>query len=223
MFTGLVANIGIIASLQTQGNDVRFSIQSSFSSTDMNVGDSIAVNGVCLTAESVKISGGYLLFTAFASKETLATSNLAYLQQGDKVNLELALALGQRLGGHLVSGHVDGLAKISKLEEVSLSRKIRFNCPKELDIYIVAKGSVCLDGISLTVNKCGPGFFDINLIPETWQNTTACFWRQGYEVNLEVDILGKYVAKMLKAYSHQRDNKSSSVLDMEFFLKNGFN
>ena len=236
MFSGLVACMGEVCALSPQGRDLRLTVNTEFSISQIKNGDSVALNGACLTVESCSAWGaGNSQFTAFVSYETLANTNLAALKSGSRVNLELALALGDRLGGHMVSGHVDGLAKVEQVEQTGQSRQVSFACAKEFDPYIVPKGSVCLDGISLTVIDCAPGFFKVNIIPETWLATTAVNWFPGYQVNLETDMLGKFVAKMLAAYTsgnvlgnalgntHANSNEATAKqLEMDFFLKNGF-
>ena len=232
MFSGLVACMGEVCALSSQGRDLRLTVNTEFSSSQIKNGDSVALNGVCLTIESYSpLGGNKSQFTAFASYETLMNTNLASLKNGSRVNLELALALGDRLGGHMVSGHVDGLAKIEQVKQAGQSRQVTFACAKEFDPYIVPKGSVCLDGISLTVNDCGPGFFKVNIIPETWLATTAASWVSGYWVNLETDMLGKFVAKMLAVYMPANFNANLSAsskqevqkkLELDFFIKNGF-
>ncbi len=248
MFSGLVGCMGEIRALSPQGRDLRMTVNANFAAAgfahfQIKKGDSIAVNGVCLTAESASLSGAECQFTAFASQETLANSNLGAIKNGSRVNLELALALGDRLGGHLVSGHVDGLAQVIKVQASGQSRQVSFSCAKAFDPFIVPKGSVCLDGISLTVNDCAPGFLQVNIIPQTWEATTAANWFAGYQANLETDMLGKFVAKMLRVYTafpagslagspsgslaYSPSTSSSTeqlgqTMEKEFFLKNGF-
>ena len=224
MFTGLVACVGNINRIARQGRDMELHILAPFECGSVKPGDSVAVNGVCLTAEKVQEAGKIVYFSAYVSAETLENSNLGNLKPKGLVNLELALALGERLGGHIVSGHADGIATVETVEEVASSHRVTFACAKELDIYIVNKGSVCVDGISLTVNNCAPGRFELNIIPETWNSTTANLWRKGYQANLEVDMLGKYVAKMLRLEKEpQAAAPARTGLGLDFFIKNGFN
>lgn len=224
MFTGLVACVGNINRIDRQGRDMVLHILTFFERGSVKPGDSVAVNGVCLTVEKVQEAGERVCFSAYVSGETLANSNLASLKPKGSVNLELALALGERLGGHIVSGHADGVATVEMIEEAASSRRVKFSCAPELDIYIVNKGSICVDGISLTVNNCAPGYFELNIIPETWASTTANLWHKGYRANLEVDMLGKYVAKMLRLEKgSQPDARERPVLGLDFFIKNGFN
>ena len=234
MFTGLVAALGVVKEVSRQARDLRLEINAPLAADAVLPGDSVAVNGVCLTAEKTRFIGTTLAFSAYASEETLSNTTLGRLTPGSRVNLEPALCLGQRLGGHIVSGHVDGLAEVSRLENRSASHLVRFACDPALDMYIVNKGSVCVDGISLTVNACGPGYFELNLIPATWSATTARFWRPGHAANLEVDLLGKYVAKVLRL--HQADpaagpgsgraqgsaESRGTGLGPDFFIKHSF-
>lgn len=193
MFTGLIQGQGEIERLARRGNELEITVRLRFAAGELSVGESIAVNGVCLTAESV----GPNRFTAYASAETAARSTFSALKTGDAVNVEQALRLGDRLGGHLVSGHVDGVARVLEVNERGASREVWFEFPGDLAAEIAAKGSVCLDGISLTVNACEETRFSVNIIPETWRETTAAGWRPGARVNLETDVLAKYVARCL--------------------------
>jgi riboflavin synthase len=158
-------------------------------------GESIAINGACLTLETFNAGG----FTAYASAETLARTNLGHLRQGDMVNLERALHVGDSLGGHLVSGHVDALAEVAHISASGSSLVLRLSFPSEFSRQIVAKGSVAVDGVSLTVNACGNDFFEVNVIPATQSGTTIAAWRAGRKINLETDLIGKYVERMLDA------------------------
>ena len=193
MFTGLVAGQGEILRALRRGAELGLTVRLKFAAGDLAVGESISVNGVCLTAESVERSG----FTAYASAETASRSTLGGLKIGALVNIERALRLGDRLGGHLVSGHVDAAAEVTAVSERGASREVWFAVPPELAPQIAAKGSVCLDGVSLTVNACEEARFSVNIIPETLRATTAKDWRPGGKVNLETDMLAKYVQRCL--------------------------
>lgn len=197
MFTGIIHGLGEVLGLKPTAQDIHLHIKALYPLENIQLGESIAVNGVCLTVESF----GPHSFSAFASAETLARTSLGSLSTGARVNLERALAVGDRLGGHIVSGHVDCLAHIEKITLISASHRVRVAFPPELHQEIIPKGSVCLDGISLTVNDCGTNFLEINAIPETWNSTTMHGWRQGQRVNLETDVIGKYVRRMVQPYT----------------------
>ncbi len=196
MFTGLIQGQGSITAIQAQGNDKRLTVRTHFTLENVELGESIAVNGVCLTVES----GDSNSFTAFVSSESLAHTNIGLLRQGSLVNLERALAVGQRFGGHMVSGHVDCVAVVQSITPVGQSRCIRLTFSSKYSSEIISKGSVTLDGISLTVNACGEDFLEVNVIPETWSVTTVGQWAVGSKVNLETDIIGKYVRHMLTPF-----------------------
>lgn len=212
MFTGIVAGQGHIVQVQAQAGETRFTIRADFELANIVVGESIAVNGACLTVEQ----GAKNSFMAYASAETMSLTNLKYLKAGAIVNIERALALGDRLGGHLVSGHVDGVAKVSAIRAVGQSRFIRLEFEAEHSREIIHKGSITLDGISLTVNECGPGYAEVNVIPETWRVTTIAQWQAGTLVNLETDVIGKYVGHMLTPY------QAPSKLNLNFLQEHGF-
>lgn len=233
MFTGLVSHVGQIGSISKKGNEAVLFVHSSFAAEQIKKGDSIAVNGACLTVESFESTAfglnsiGTVSFRAYTSAATLAQTNLAALSRGSPVNLELALAVGDRLGGHLVSGHVDCLVKLLRNEKAGQSRKMLFSLPAEHAPLVVPKGSVCLDGISLTVNECEADFFSVNIIPGTFTATTIALWKPGYLVNLETDLLGKYVARLLASGQKCAENKNNSTskngaLSQEMLARNGF-
>ncbi|MDQ7832697.1 MAG: riboflavin synthase [Desulfovibrionaceae bacterium] len=193
MFTGLVLGCGRVAAMSRTGRETRLSITALFPLPDIVLGESIAVNGACLTVETA----GKNAFSAYASAETLACTSLGSLKPGGTVNLERALRLSDRLGGHLVSGHVDCLAEVESVVAAGQSRIYRLKFPAEHGAMVVAKGSVALDGISLTVNDCGQDFLTVNIIPETQKATTISGWTPGTAVNMETDLIGKYVRRML--------------------------
>ncbi len=199
MFTGLIQGQGTITAIQAQGDDKRLAVRTHFSLENVELGESIAVNGVCLTVES----GDSHSFTAFVSAESLTHTNIGLLRQGSLVNLERALAVGQRLGGHMVSGHVDCVAEVQSITPVGQSRCIRLAFSSKYSPEIISKGSVTLDGISLTVNACGEEYLEVNVIPETWSVTTVGQWTAGSKVNLETDIIGKYVRHMLAPFTEK--------------------
>lgn len=195
MFTGIIADVGTIADKQDREGGLRLRIATkSLDMSDVQLGDSIAVNGVCLTA--IKLEGNS--FTVDVSKETLhCTVGLA--QQGAHVNLEKALRLADRLGGHLVSGHVDGVGEVVAFVNLGESWKLSVKAPKELAKYIAAKGSITINGVSLTVNTVEGCIFHVNLIPHTLQQTTLKDLHVDSSVNLEIDMIARYVERMMSA------------------------
>jgi len=213
MFTGLVMGLGEVAVIAPGSGESRFTFRPLFPAPAWIKGESIAVNGVCLSVETFDT----LSFTAYASRETLRLSNLGSLCRGNTVNLERALALGDRLGGHLVSGHADGLAHIESIRDAGASRIIRVRFPEEFSAQVIPKGSVALDGVSLTINHCGSGFLEVNVIPETQQATTVGSWKTGQTLNFETDLIGKYVERMLQAW---KESPRESRLTMDFLREN---
>lgn len=193
MFTGLVAGVGHVRSLQHHGRDARIVVAASFPGfEDLAVGESIAVNGCCLTAMEPRPGE----FAADVSAETLAHTNLGELQTGSPVNLERSLTPESRLGGHFVTGHVDALAHCVERYRDGESWRFVFEVPRELQHYIARKGSVALDGISLTVNGVEGARFDVNIIPHTLEVTTLDRCREGTRVNLEVDLIARYLERL---------------------------
>jgi riboflavin synthase len=193
MFTGIVQAVGRIAVRETRGSDARLVIDAgALDLADVGLGDSIAVAGVCLTV--VAIDGAR--WTADVSAETLALTTLGALAVGDGVNLEKALRLADRLGGHLVSGHVDGVGHVVAVEDDGGSQRWTFRVPVPLARYIAAKGSICVDGVSLTVNSVAPDAFGITLIPHTLAVTTFGARTTGDPVNLEVDLVARYLERL---------------------------
>ncbi len=226
MFTGIIQGQGEITSLRKNGTECRLAIRPLFTLTDVIDGESIAVNGACLSVESHSREG----FTAYASAETLARTTLGTLRNGDPVNLERALALGDRLGGHLVSGHVDCLATVREVRPSGQSVCCRLEFPASFGPEVIAKGSVALDGISLTVNDCGPDFLEVNIIPDTQKRTTMRLWRPGTRVNMETDLIGKYVRSLLGPWSglsgkdagSDAATRTGAGFSRELLLRNGF-
>jgi len=194
MFTGIIQSLGEIAALEPQGDDMRLRVRTGkLDLSDVRPGDSIAVNGVCLTAVDLPGDG----FWADVSGETLARTTLGTLRVTSAVNLEKALTPTTRLGGHLVSGHVDGIGEV--VDRHSDGRSVRFAvvAPDELARYIAEKGSICVDGISLTVNAVKGSRFELNIVPHTLQETTMSDFQVGTRVNLEVDIIARYLERLL--------------------------
>lgn len=216
MFTGIIQGRGRIDGLEKRGAETRFSVRPDFALRDYARGESIAVNGVCLTVET--FGAGW--FTAYASGETLAVTSLGSLRMGSPVNLERALALGDRLGGHLVSGHVDCLAEVTAVREAGQSRIYRLRFPEQFAHHVIPKGSVALDGVSLTVNDCGSNYLEVNIIPATQRETTIAGWTAGQHVNMETDVIGKYVARMLAPWS--KPDSEPTAITLDFLKKNGF-
>lgn len=193
MFTGIVQCEGEILASRQEGAERRFCIRPLVPFAEVEDGESIAVNGACLSVESHDRE----TFTAYASGETVARTTLGALTAGARVNLERALALGDRLGGHLVSGHVDCVAEVRSIGRRGQSLCCRLAFPAAFGREVVPKGSVALDGISLTVNVCGEDFLEVNVIPDTRRRTTMRVWRPGSRVNMETDLVGKYVGRLL--------------------------
>jgi riboflavin synthase len=194
MFTGIIQAVGSIASLEQRGGDLRLGIQAGkLPLADVALGDSIAVSGVCLTV--VELEGQH--FFADVSGETLRRTIIGDLGSGDSVNLEKALTLATRLGGHLVSGHVDGIGSVSARRQDSRSLQFTIQAPDELARYIAVKGSICVDGVSLTVNAVSGASFELNIVPHTLAETTLQGFRTGRRVNLEVDLIARYLERLL--------------------------
>lgn len=193
MFSGIVAAVGRIASEKPHGDGVRIRIQSgSLPLGDVKVGDSIAVQGVCLTVVALDAKG----FEADVSRATLDVTH--GLAKDRDVNLENSLRMGDRLDGHLVSGHVDGVGSVVEMEDLGGSTRVVIEAPSSLERYIAVKGSITVDGVSLTVNSVAGGRFEVNLIPHTLSATTLRALRAGSRVNMEVDLLARYVARLLQ-------------------------
>lgn len=199
MFTGIIQSIGRMARLEPRGGDLRIAVAApDFGISDIALGDSISVSGCCLTV--VAIENHALVFDV--SNETLSLTTLGGLREGDAVNLEKALRLADRLGGHLVSGHVDGLGAIVAIEPDARSQRWSIEAPRDLLRYIAAKGSICMEGVSLTVNAVEGQRFDVNLIPHTVAATTFRDRREGDRVNLEIDLLARYLERLMNAPEH---------------------
>ncbi|BDU15524.1 riboflavin synthase [Lysobacter auxotrophicus] len=194
MFTGIIEGVGRLASLEHRGGDVRLTVDVGTLAFDaVQLGESIAVNGVCLTVVEFDARG----FAADASNETLALTTLGALAVGDAVNLERAMRPTDRLGGHLVSGHVDGLGRVERIEPDARAQRWRFAAPAPLLRYIAKKGSICVDGVSLTVNEVDDAGFEVALIPHTVAHTRFAHTNVGDAVNLEIDLVARYVERLL--------------------------
>lgn len=194
MFTGIIEAVGRIRTIEAVGGDMRLTVETgSLDMSDVQLGDSIAVNGVCLTA--IEFDTGS--FVADVSNETISLTSLKSLSIGSEVNLEKALLPTTRLGGHLVSGHVDGLGEVISIKDESRSIRFVFRAPDELKHYIAMKGSICIDGTSLTVNKVAGTDFEVNIVPHTQQQTIIKHYKAGTKVNLEVDLIARYLERLL--------------------------
>ncbi|MCF6777071.1 riboflavin synthase [Thiotrichales bacterium 19X7-9] len=221
MFTGLVEDIGQLASFEMYGGDVRLGIKPSvLDFKDIHLGDSIAINGVCLTV--VNQNNQTLSFDV--SNESLQKTSLSRLRPGDYVNLEQALAFNQRLGGHLVSGHVDGLAELIYIREDARSWRLIYKAPEHLMRYIVEKGSVSLDGISLTVNEVSEQTFSVNIIPHTRNKTVIQYYNVGQKVNLEVDMVARYLERLVSTNKPATNKEEPSNEGVSYIklIKAGF-
>lgn len=218
MFTGIIQAVGRIAAIEPKGADMRLYVQTGkLDLTDVALGDSIAVSGVCLTAIELPGDG----FWADVSNETLQRTALGAVVSGSQVNLEKALTPASRLGGHLVSGHVDGVGVVCERRDDGRSVRFRLQAPDELARYIAEKGSICIDGVSLTVNAVQGAQFDINIVPHTLQATTLEAYRVTQRVNLEVDLIARYLERLLLG-----DQAASPVqggrISPEFLAEHGF-
>lgn len=201
MFTGIITNLGIVEELKTNNKkDLLLKISTKkVVNRKLEIGCSIACNGICLTLIKKEVKGAKNIFSFQASKETLEKTTLRNWQVGDLINLEFALRMGDELGGHLVSGHVDGFGKISAIKAIKDSHKFTFIAPKDLMKFIADKGSITIDGTSLTVNKVDKNSFSVNLIAHTIENTIFKNSQVGDVVNLEIDLLARYFERMFKS------------------------
>jgi riboflavin synthase len=194
MFTGIVEELGTVMALRPEGNAARLAVQAEVVREDLRIGDSLAVNGVCLTVERIEPAQLW----ASMMPETLQRTTLASLSRGEKVNLERALRLDSRLGGHLVLGHVDGIGRVQDIAGAGEERVLTISLPAELARFVAPKGSIAIDGVSLTVVNAGADHFSVSLIRHTISLTTFSLRRVGDRVNLEVDTLARYIARLLE-------------------------
>lgn len=214
MFTGLIEEVGKVAAIDRIGAGARLQVATGLPLDEIRMGDSVAVNGVCLTV--VQRGAGRLAFDV--SPETMERTTFKGLRPGSFVNLERALRVGDRLGGHLVSGHVDCLAVVRERREVSGNYLFSFHLPARSARYLIEKGSVAIDGISLTVNLVSDEGFSVNIIPHTAECTTLRFRKAGDEVNIETDLIGKYVERLLTG----QKNVEKEGVSLELLAKSGF-
>lgn len=216
MFTGIIEAVGTIAAVEQVQGDLRLYIRTgALDLGDVKLGDSIAVNGVCLTAVDLPGDG----FWADVSRETLAHTRFPELQTGEKVNLEKAMMPTTRFGGHIVTGHVDGLGEILKREEDARSIRFRVQAPEQIAHYIAGKGSITVDGTSLTVNAVEGAVFELNIVPHTVQETIIDRYQAGRKVHLEVDIIARYMERLL---SFEQQPEAESGVSMATLAAAGF-
>lgn len=217
MFTGIIQAVGTISALEPRGGDLRVRIATGkLDLSDIRLGDSIAVNGVCLTAVDLPGDG----FWADVSAETLSRTTFVSIKTGWKVNLEKALTPTTRLGGHLVSGHVDGIGELVERHEDARSVRMTFRAPDELAKYIAQKGSICVDGISLTVNEVNGAQFELNIVPHTVQETNIGRLKADDQVNLEVDLIARYLERLV--LGERAAQPGSAGISRAFLAEHGF-
>ncbi len=221
MFTGIIEGFGVVVETTSSGLGKRLGFKSDFTLENTNIGDSIAVNGACLTVIALK---NHKQFQADVSPETLRTTNLGNLRIGQQVNLERALRLTQRIDGHLVSGHIDGISEIKHIATKGNAWIITIGVSSDLSRYMIQKGSVAVDGVSLTINECGVDFFQVAVIPHTAQKTTIALKKQGDLVNIETDLIGKYIEKFVtnSAKANPKHAGAKKSVDLELLQKTGF-
>lgn len=212
MFTGIIEEVGTVQTIQNGGNSSFIKVKAEKILEDIHIGDSIAVNGVCLTVTNYSKE----MFCADVMNETLRRSSLGSLKNGSPVNLERAMSANGRFGGHIVSGHIDGTGNISSVKNDGIAIWYTINTIPEIMDYIIEKGSIAIDGISLTVAKVSENDFSVSIIPHTAQQTILSYKKAGDIVNLENDIVGKYIKKFINP-----DNKKSNI-NMNFLAENGF-
>lgn len=211
MFTGLIEEIGIIKEIKHLGGGIEISVFSKIITNDLSVGDSVNINGACQTVVDYKAD----YFRVEAVEETLKKTNLGRLSLGDKVNLERSLTLNKKLGGHFVMGHVDATGDIISVKKLAASYIVDISYPQDFSEYLINVGAIAVDGVSLTIAEFNERSFKISVIPHTWNSTIFQYKRTNSDVNLEFDILGKYVARMLK-------KNQAPVMTEEWLKQNGF-
>ena len=221
MFTGLIEDVGTVCRIQRQSDSFRLTVQCGHLATEeIAIGDSIAVSGACLTV--VMIDGRY--FQADVSPETLERTTFGNAKPGDRVNIERALRLSDRIDGHLVTGHIDGQGQILHKERFGNATRVVIETPPSLSRYMITKGSVAVDGVSLTINSCDEKGFEVSIIPHTAKLTTKSLKKSGDPVNIETDMIGKYVERFLMQKENVNSEKenSTSPIDINFLRKTGF-
>ncbi len=216
MFTGIVEAVGTLTAITPKGEDISVTVEvGKLDMADVKLGDSIATNGVCLTVVDYSATS----YTADLSLETLQKTGFSAYQAGDKVNLEKAMLPTTRFGGHIVSGHVDGVGEIVERNMVGRAIEFWVSMPEEIAKYVAEKGSITVDGISLTVNALRKNAFKLTIVPHTGEETTIADFHVGRKVNLEADVLARYMERLLTS---QRDEQPQSSITMEFLQQNGF-
>jgi riboflavin synthase len=219
MFTGIIEGFGTIREIRSEGQGKRMTVDADFFLEQTRIGDSICVSGACLTVVMIDVKR----FTVDVSPETLTKTTFGNAKIGDRVNLERALRLSDRIDGHLVSGHIDGIGTVTLKQNIGNAIIVSFKVPEVISHYMIQKGSVAVDGISLTINNCGHDSFDISIIPHTAKLTTIGFKKAGDLVNIETDMIGKYVERFVGGKRHDEKKKGTgSSIDMEFLVKSGF-
>lgn len=217
MFTGIIESVGQIKAMQVQGNDMRVTINTGqLDMNDVQLGDSIATNGVCLTV--VDFSDGH--YVADVSMETIKRTGFANYKSGMSVNLEKALMANSRLGGHIVSGHVDGVGEIIKVDDFGQTWELWIKAPENLAKYIAEKGSITVDGVSLTVNDIDGAKFKLTLVPHTLKETIIQYYQTGTKVNLEVDVIARYLERLMLGDKAAESGKSD--ISLSFLAENGY-
>ena len=217
MFTGIIEAIGALTSLSQKESEWRLTISAGkLDMSDVKLGDSIAVNGCCLTV----VDRGDKHFSADVSQETLRCTTLGSLQKNSRLNLEKAMLASSRFGGHIVSGHVDGVGELLASQPEGKSIRLDFSIPDELTKYVAAKGSICIDGTSMTVNEVRGSTFSINVIPHTQEETIIGEFKLGQRVNIEVDLVARYLERLVLA--RDSGDKTSPGIDLEYLKQHGF-
>ena len=220
MFTGIIEGLGTISGIRSAGQGKRLTVDADFTLDRSKIGDSISVNGACLTA--VKIDGKR--FEVDVSPETLQTTTFGQAKVGERINIERAMHLSDRIDGHLVSGHIDGTGVVKQRESLSNAIIITIGLDAALTRYMIAKGSVAVDGISLTINTCDLDFFTVSIIPHTAQWSTIGLKKKGDRVNIETDMIGKYVERFMdgRTDGRKRNSPNTPGVDHSYLVKTGF-
>ncbi|MEJ5038371.1 riboflavin synthase [Acinetobacter johnsonii] len=217
MFTGIIESLGTVESVQNVGGDVRLRIGTDLDMSDVHLGDSIATNGICLTV----IDWGEHWYAADVSRESLNRTTLAHWKVGQRVNVEKAMLPTTRFGGHIVSGHVDAVGEITVVREDARSLYFEVTAPAEIARYLAEKGSITVDGISLTINHLRGRILSLNLIPHTAERTNIGTWKTGSQVNLEVDVLARYIERLMMG-DKAAETTPQSKISLDFLAQNGF-